>query len=40
MANEIRIQDISVSRLHAKLIITEDGKLLLEDLKSTFGTLV
>ena len=37
----MRINDISVSRSHAKLKYNaEDGTLLLRDLKSKFGTLI
>ena len=39
--SDIRINDISVSRSHAKLKYNiEDGTLLLRDLKSKFGTLI
>lgn len=39
--SDVRINDISVSRSHAKLKYnSEDGTLLLRDLKSKFGTLV
>ena len=39
--SDIRINDISVSRNHAKLKYNkEDGTILLRDLKSKFGTLV
>jgi pSer/pThr/pTyr-binding forkhead associated (FHA) protein len=37
--NDIRMNDISVSRKHATLKLTPNG-LLLEDLKSKFGSLV
>jgi len=37
---DIRIADISVSRQHAKLRVTEQKQLILEDLSSKFGTLV
>ena len=37
--SDLRINDISVSRLHA-LIKFKDGKFLLEDNVSKFGTLV
>lgn len=37
--SDIRISDISVSRFHAK-IKYEDGKFMLEDNTSKFGTLV
>ena len=39
--SDVRINDISVSRSHAKLKYnTEEGTLLLRDLKSKFGTLI
>ena len=39
--SDVRINDISVSRSHAKLKYNaEDGTLLLRDLKSKFGTLI
>ena len=39
--SDIRINDISVSRNHAKLKYNqENGTILLKDLKSKFGTLV
>ena len=39
--SDVRINDISVSRKHAILKYnTEDGTLLLRDLKSKFGTLI
>ena len=39
--SDVRINDISVSRNHAKLKYNEsDGTLLLRDLKSKFGTLI
>ena len=39
--SDIRVNDISVSRNHAKLkYSTEDGTLLIRDLKSKFGTLI
>lgn len=39
--SDVRINDISVSRSHAKLKYdSKDGTLLLRDLKSKFGTLV
>ena len=39
--SDVRINDISVSRNHAKLKYnTEEGTLLLRDLKSKFGTLI
>tara|TARA_B110000503_G_scaffold50444_1_gene81694 strand:- start:223 stop:393 length:171 start_codon:yes stop_codon:yes gene_type:complete len=38
-ASDIRISDISVSRLHA-YIKFEDGKYILTDNNSKFGTLV
>lgn len=37
--SDLRINDISVSRLHA-MIKFKDGKFLLEDNLSKFGTLV
>lgn len=37
--SDLRINDISVSRLHA-MIKYKDGKFLLEDNISKFGTLV
>jgi len=36
---DIRISDISVSRLHAKIYL-DDNKYIIEDLNSKFGTLV
>ena len=39
--SDVRINDISVSRSHAKLKYNiSDGTLLLRDLKSKFGTLI
>ncbi len=39
--SDVRINDISVSRNHAKLKYNkEDGTILLRDLKSKFGTLI
>ena len=39
--SDVRINDISVSRSHAKLKCnTSEGTLLLRDLKSKFGTLI
>ena len=39
--SDVRINDISVSRAHAKLSYNaEDGTLLIRDLKSKFGTLI
>jgi serine/threonine protein kinase len=35
--NEVTIDDKSVSRKHAKLVVAEDGNVEMEDLKSTFG---
>lgn len=36
--SDVRINDISVSRIHASLILSE-GQIFLKDLKSKFGTL-
>lgn len=36
---DLRISDISVSRLHAKIFM-KDNKYIIEDLSSKFGTLV
>jgi hypothetical protein len=37
--SDLRINDISVSRCHAKIKL-ENGKFMLEDNQSKFGTLV
>ena len=37
---QLVLNDISVSRLHCKINITEKGEILLDDLNSKFGTLV
>ena len=37
---EIRIPDISVSRMHSKIIKTKDHELILQDAGAKFGTLV
>lgn len=37
---QMRISDVSISRLHALLRIGEDGHIYLEDQQSKFGTLV
>jgi hypothetical protein len=37
---QLILNDISVSRLHCKINITEKGEILLNDLNSKFGTLV
>ena len=37
--SDVRLQDISVSRNHAKIYL-EDGKFYLEDLGSKFGSLL
>jgi len=37
---QLVLNDISVSRLHCKINITENGDILLNDLNSKFGTLV
>jgi hypothetical protein len=37
---DIRVTDISVSRFHAKINMTEDGKFFVQDNRSKFGTLV
>jgi pSer/pThr/pTyr-binding forkhead associated (FHA) protein len=37
---EMRISDVSISRLHAMLSLAEDGSVLLQDHKSKFGTLL
>ena len=36
---DLRISDISVSRLHARIFL-KDNKYIIEDLSSKFGTLV
>lgn len=36
---DVRINDISVSRLHGTITLGDDGKILLRDLGSKFGTL-
>ena len=36
--SDVRINDISVSRVHASIILN-DGQIFLKDLKSKFGTL-
>lgn len=36
---EIRVGDISVSRIHSEIML-ENGKFYVKDLKSKFGTLV
>lgn len=36
---DVRINDISVSRTHS-MIVLSDSKIILKDLKSKFGTLV
>lgn len=36
---EVRITDISVSRHHSNLILTDDGSVALTDNYSKFGTL-
>ena len=38
-SSDVRLQDISVSRNHAKLVL-EDGKFYLQDLGSKFGSLL
>ena len=38
--NELRIHDISISRNHAEISITNESKLYIRDVKSKFGTLV
>lgn len=38
--NHLRITDISISREHAELTISKDGKLYIRDVRSKFGTLV
>ena len=36
---DVRINDISVSRLHGTICLLPDGKIMLKDLGSKFGTL-
>jgi two-component system cell cycle response regulator len=36
----VRLDDIGVSRAHARVVRTEDGRWLIEDLRSTNGTFV
>ena len=37
---DIRVSDISVSRLHATIVRTEQDELIIKDNNSKFGTLV
>lgn len=37
---DIRVSDISVSRLHASIIKTDQNELVIKDNNSKFGTLV
>jgi hypothetical protein len=37
---QMRVSDVSISRLHALLRIDEDGSIYLEDQESKFGTLI
>jgi hypothetical protein len=38
--SDVRIADVSISRWHATVSFTEDGRFVLEDNNSKFGTLV
>ena len=38
--NELRINDISISRNHAEINISKEGKVYIRDCKSKFGTLI
>ncbi|EER18880.1 hypothetical protein Pmar_PMAR006504 [Perkinsus marinus ATCC 50983] len=38
--SDVRIADVSISRWHATVSFTEDGRFVLEDHNSKFGTLV
>lgn len=37
---DIRVTDISVSRFHAKINMSEAGEFFVEDNRSKFGTLI
>jgi pSer/pThr/pTyr-binding forkhead associated (FHA) protein len=37
---DIRVTDISVSRFHAKINMSENGEFFVEDNRSKFGTLI
>jgi two-component system cell cycle response regulator len=37
---DVRIDDVGISRIHARVVRTEDGRHLLEDLQSTNGVFV
>ena len=38
--SDVRIADVSISRWHATVSFTEDGRFVIEDHNSKFGTLV
>ena len=38
--SDIRITDVSISRWHASISVKEDGKFVIEDNNSKFGTLI
>ena len=37
---EVRITDISVSRIHSQIKLNKNGQVFIEDNQSKFGTLI